>query len=144
MLVFCWVARGIRCSKLDQPEKLFLKSKKLWILLKPRTYSSFWAIIFEWSDFELLDVADNVRGIGPLSVIIPYSSLAPNAEFYVICVFIVHSTKLLNSDWSRAVQLIPNSTRQEYLLSFHGNSAWEQANVANLNLLIGETGRKGT
>ena len=28
---------------------------------------------------------------------------------------IVHSTKLLNSDWSRAVQLIPNSTQQEYL-----------------------------
>ena len=36
--------------------------------------------------------------------------------------FIVHSTKLLNLDWSRALQLIPNCT----LLSFHGNNAWEK------------------
>ena len=35
------------------------------------------------------------------------------------------------------------STLQEYLLSFHWNSAWEQPNVANLNVLIGETRRKG-
>ena len=35
----------------------------------------------------------------------------------------VHSTKLRNSDWSRAVQLIPNSTPKEYLLSFHDNGA---------------------
>ena len=38
----------------------------------------------------------------------------------VLSVFIVHSTKLLNFDWSRAVQLIPNCTP---LLSFHGNDA---------------------
>ena len=41
----------------------------------------------------------------------------------IITDLIVHSTKLLNSDWSRAVILISTSTRQEYLLSFHGNSA---------------------
>ena len=39
----------------------------------------------------------------------------------IIIIIIVHSTKLLNFDWSRAVQLIPNCTPQEYLLSFHGN-----------------------
>jgi len=44
----------------------------------------------------------------------------------IINVVIVHSTKLLNFDWSRAVQLIPNCTPQEYLLSFHGNDAYEK------------------
>ena len=38
-----------------------------------------------------------------------------------VSTIIVHSTKLLNFDWSRAVQLIPNCTPQEYVLSFHGN-----------------------
>ena len=40
---------------------------------------------------------------------------------HLITPFIVHSTKLLNFDWSRAVQLIPNCTPWDYLLSFHGN-----------------------
>ena len=33
-----------------------------------------------------------------------------------IILLIVHSTKLLNFDWSRAVQLTPNSTLYQYLL----------------------------
>ena len=45
-----------------------------------------------------------------------------------ILALIVHSTKLLNSDWLRAVQLIPNSTRQEYLLSSHGD--FESSQIA--------------
>ena len=31
---------------------------------------------------------------------------------------IVHSTKLVDSDWMRGVQLIPNCTLQEYQLLF--------------------------
>ena len=57
---------------------------------------------------------------------------------------IVHSRNYSILIGREAVQLIPNSTRQEYLLSFHGNSALEQPNAKNLNVLIGETGRKDT
>ena len=48
-----------------------------------RKNSSFWTIIFQWSDFKLPDVANNVRKLDHY-LIISYSSLAPNAESYVI------------------------------------------------------------
>ena len=47
--------------------------------------------------------------------------------FIGVDMIIVHSTKLLNFDWSRAVQLIPNCTPQEYLLIFHGNEMYAQS-----------------
>ena len=40
---------------------------------------------------------------------------------------IVHSTKLLVSDWTRAVQLIPNCTLKEYLLGFYGNDDFRRS-----------------
>ena len=45
---------------------------------------------------------------------------------------IEHSTKLLNSDWSRPVLLIPNSTSYEYLLSFHDNGAWTHSQTLQI------------
>ena len=41
--------------------------------------------------------------------------------------FIVHSTKLLVSDWTRAVQLILNCTLKEYLLGFYGNECFRRS-----------------
>ena len=41
-----------------------------------------------------------------------------------ISLFIVHSTKLLVSDWTRGVQLIPTCTLSEYLLCFFQNAVF--------------------
>ena len=62
--------------------KIVITVQQLWILLKPKAYSSFWALIFQNGDFKLPDVANNVRKLDRY-LIFSYSSLAPNAEFYV-------------------------------------------------------------
>ena len=52
----------------------------------------------------------------------------------VLSQFIVQSKKFLNSHWSRAVQLISDSTPCEYLRGFYGNDAWAQPNGALMNV----------
>ena len=79
--VFCWVAREM--FETWSTGKILITEQKLWILLKPRAYSSFWAVMFQWSDFKLTDVANNVKKLD-YYLIISYSSLVRNAEFYVI------------------------------------------------------------
>ena len=91
MLVFALHARYSKCFLLSCARnvrnlinrKSVITEQKLLILLKPRAYLSFWATIFQESDFKLTDVANNVRKLDHY-LIISYSSLAPNAEFYVI------------------------------------------------------------
>ena len=77
---FCWVAR--ETFETLSTGKIVITVQQLWILLKPRAYSSFWAIIFQNGDFKLPDVANNVRKLDRY-LIFSYSSLAPNTEFYV-------------------------------------------------------------
>ena len=54
------------------------------------------------------------------SLLLLFSDVAV-AVVVILNSLIVHLTKLLNFDWSRTAQLIPNCTPQEYLLNFHGN-----------------------
>ena len=55
LTVFCWVAREM--FETWSTGKIVITEQKLWILVKPRAYSSLWAIIFQWRDFKLTDVA---------------------------------------------------------------------------------------
>ena len=77
---FCWVAPEM--FETLSTGKIVITVQQLWILLKPRAYSSFWAIIFQNGDFKLSDVANNVRKLDRY-LSFSYSSLAPNKEFYV-------------------------------------------------------------
>ena len=77
---FCWVAREM--FETLSTGKIVITVQQLWILLKPRAYSSFWAIILQNGDFKLSDVANNVRKLDRY-LSFSYSSLAPNKEFYV-------------------------------------------------------------
>ena len=64
--------------------------------------------------------------VDSLNYAFEYDELS-NSQKQAIITFMVHSTKLLNFDWLRTVQLIPNCTPWEYLLIFHGNEAYAQS-----------------
>lgn len=68
--------------------------------------------------------------------------LQMNILLCVIILFIVHSAKLLNSYWSRAVTLIPNCISKGYSLRFHGNCRRLQPNLSNLNVLTVKLDKK--
>ena len=73
--VFCWVVQETWSAW-----KIVITEQKIWILHKPRAYSSSWTIIFQQSDLKLTDIANNVSKLDRY-LIISYSSLAPMQSF---------------------------------------------------------------
>ena len=63
-----------------------------------------------------------VLNLKPLEYQLDHLEFHVSARYYILQL-LQYIKKLLNSDWSRAVQLIPNCTPFEYLICFHGNGA---------------------
>ena len=69
-------ARNVRSW--NNRQKSFSYKKKLWNILKSKARLLIWAIIFQYSNFKLLDLGSNLKH-GPFI-------LSPNAAFYAIII----------------------------------------------------------
>ena len=64
----------------------------------------------DMDNHDIVNLRDPQAHDGSHAATVSFVNTTINDSNAVINAFIVHSTKLLNFDWSRAVQLIPNCT----------------------------------